>query len=94
LYEDKGLISKLGAGGTLVILATWVIEIGRIMVLGQPRQKKFARPHLNEKKLGMTVCTCHSSHGKPKIRGLWSSQAWAKSETLSPKYYQSKKGKQ
>jgi hypothetical protein len=33
-------------------------ETGRIMVLGQPRQKSL-RPHFNRKKLGVVVHTCH-----------------------------------
>jgi hypothetical protein len=44
-----------------VIPATWKAEIRRIMVLGQPGQKKFARPHLNGKNLGVVVQTCHPS---------------------------------
>jgi hypothetical protein len=33
-----------------IILASWEAKIGNITVLGQPGQKKFARPHLNRKK--------------------------------------------
>jgi hypothetical protein len=47
--------------------------------------KKFAKLHLNEKKLGIVEHICHSSYcGKPKID-------WVKSETLSQSK-QSKKG--
>jgi hypothetical protein len=34
---------------TPVILATQKVKIGRILVPGQPKQKKFSRPHLNRK---------------------------------------------
>jgi hypothetical protein len=43
---------------------TWEAEIGRIELLGQLRQKKFAIPNLNGKKkqqLGMMVHVCHPS---------------------------------
>jgi hypothetical protein len=59
----------------------WEAEIGRIVVLGQPRQKKFVRPHLNGIKV---VCFCYLSDGrKHKIGSSWSRPAWAKSEILS-----------
>jgi hypothetical protein len=35
--------------------ATWKIKIWRIMVQCQPRQKKFTRSHLKEKKLGVCL---------------------------------------
>jgi hypothetical protein len=45
--------------------------------------KKFARPHLNRKKLGMVACTCYfHKEGKLKIGGLFFRPA--KNETLSP----------
>jgi hypothetical protein len=48
--------------------------------------KKFVRPHLDGKTVGMVACTCPSSYsGKLKIGGLQSRLAWAKIETLSPK---------
>jgi hypothetical protein len=34
----------------LAILATWEVEIGRIIVQGQPEHKKFLRLHLKGKK--------------------------------------------
>jgi hypothetical protein len=43
-----------------VILATWEIEIRRIVVQGQPG-KSSQRPHLKGKKLGV-VDTCHPSY--------------------------------
>jgi hypothetical protein len=39
-----------------VIPSYWGPEIGRIKVPGQPRGKKFARPHLNRKKLDVVAC--------------------------------------
>jgi hypothetical protein len=47
---------------TSVILATWEAKIRRTVVPGQPghtHKKKFARSHLNRKKLGVMVCGCH-----------------------------------
>jgi hypothetical protein len=53
-------------------------------VPGQPRQKEFARSHLNGKKLGVVACTCHPrTSRKLKIGGWQSRLAWAKSKTLS-----------
>jgi hypothetical protein len=41
----------------------WEAEIGNIKVPGQVGQKKkFVKPHLNGKKLGMRVCSCHLSN--------------------------------
>jgi hypothetical protein len=38
------------------------------------------------KELGAVACTCYPSYGwKLNIGGLQSQQAWAKSDTLSPK---------
>jgi hypothetical protein len=46
-------------GGTcLPSQAIQEAEIRRITALGQPRQKKFVRPHLNGKKLGMVAHAC------------------------------------
>jgi hypothetical protein len=68
-----------------VILATLEAEFRRILVPCQPGQKKFARLHINGKKLGVVMNTCHPSNGgKHKIR-LWSRSAWGKSENLPPK---------
>jgi hypothetical protein len=54
-----------------VILVTWETEIRRIKVPGNPRQRKFMRPHLNGKKMRMVVHNCYSSHNrKHKIRLL------------------------
>jgi hypothetical protein len=36
-------------------------EIGKITIPGQPRQKKFARPYLSGKQLGVVLCACHPS---------------------------------
>jgi hypothetical protein len=48
--------------------------------------EKFARLHLNRKKLGMVVNTCHLSYGRKHETGrLWSMSPQAKSETLFPK---------
>jgi hypothetical protein len=54
-----------------VILATRQAEIRRIEIPGQSRQKKFARPYLNNSKtLGKVVHTYHSSYNrKCKIGG-------------------------
>jgi hypothetical protein len=82
-----------------VILAIWETEIERITVGRQPKQKvhrtawakKFTRPHLNRKNLGMVAGTCHRSYsGKPKIGVSQSWLAWAKEETLSPKITRAK----
>jgi hypothetical protein len=41
----------------------------------------------------MVACAYHLSYSRePKIEGVQSRMARAKSETLSPKYYQSKEG--
>jgi hypothetical protein len=47
-------------------------EVGRIMVPGQPRHKKFTKTHLNRgKKLGVVGCTCHPNYNrKSKIGGM------------------------
>jgi hypothetical protein len=44
------------------ILATWEAGIRRIVVPGQPGQKSLQDPHLNGKKLGVVVHTCHLSY--------------------------------
>jgi hypothetical protein len=41
--------------------ATLEAEIGRVMIQSQSGQKKFARPHLNGKMLGMVVHACQPS---------------------------------
>jgi hypothetical protein len=52
----------------------------------RPHTKKFVRPHLNRKKLGMVLYTCHPRDGrKPEIGRLQSPSTWAKSKTLSSK---------
>jgi hypothetical protein len=52
--------------------------------LGSAQAKRFLRPHLNRKKLGMVVCTCHPSEDrKHKIGGSWFRLTWAKSKTIS-----------
>jgi hypothetical protein len=38
-----------------VILAAWEAEIGRIAAEDRARQNKFAKPHLNGKKLSVIV---------------------------------------
>jgi hypothetical protein len=58
---------------------------GKDYISRPARAKKFVRPHLNGKKLGVVVCTCHPSDGRRlKIGGSWSSLPWAKSKTLFP----------
>jgi hypothetical protein len=46
------------------ILVIWKAEIGRIVVSGQPGQKKkkFVRSHLKAKKLSMVAYACHPSY--------------------------------
>jgi hypothetical protein len=69
---------------TPVILATQEAKIGRITIPGQ-HGKKFSRPYINRKKLGVVVHYSHTSYsGQPKIGRLRSRQAWEKSKTLSP----------
>jgi hypothetical protein len=76
---------------TPVPLTTWKAEIRRISVPGQPRQKTFARPHLNGKKLGLVAQTCHPSYdGKYKLGGSWSRLTWTK-ETRA--YFQNNQSK-
>jgi hypothetical protein len=54
----------------------WEAEIRRIGV-----GNKFARCHLNRKKLGVVGRACHPNDGmKFKIGGLWLRPAWAKSK--------------
>jgi hypothetical protein len=61
-------------------------EIRRIMVPGQPRQKKLMRPHLNGKELAVAAHICHPCYCRRlKIGGSNSRLTWSKSETLSPK---------
>jgi hypothetical protein len=48
-----------------VTIATWEAEIGRIVVLDQPGQKKFPRPPYKPiKKLGMMVHACNPSQDR------------------------------
>jgi hypothetical protein len=56
-----------------------------ITVSGQSQQEKFARPHLNRKKLGMVALLSFQLWQEVKIGGSWSILAWANSKTLSPK---------
>jgi hypothetical protein len=52
---------------------------------GSAKKKDHKTPSLL-KKLGIMALTCnYSDCGKPKIGGLWSRLAWAKSKTLSSK---------
>jgi hypothetical protein len=44
---------------TPVLLATWEVETGRIVVPSQLRKKKFKRFHLNREKKGMVRCTSY-----------------------------------
>jgi hypothetical protein len=49
----------------------------RITVLDHLGHKRFVKPVLYSKKLGMVTCTSHSSEDeKCKIAGLWSRSAW------------------
>jgi hypothetical protein len=67
-------------------------DIGRIVFLGQPRQKKFLRLHLSGKKLEMVVHICHLSDSeKLKIERSQYRPIWAKEETLSPKITRAKR---
>jgi hypothetical protein len=61
----------------------WEAEVRRITVPSHPGQKSF----LNRKRLGIMVCTCHSSNsiGSLKLGGQHSRPTYAKSETLSAK---------
>jgi hypothetical protein len=73
-------------------LATWVVVIRRINIQGQPGQKHLQDPISMGKKLGMAALACYPIYTwKPKIRRSWSRLTWAKSESLSPPNYQSKK---
>jgi hypothetical protein len=57
---------NLWAGGlwlTPVIVATWEAVLGRIVVLGHPRQKNSVRPNLKRKKAGCGG-VCLSSQGQ------------------------------
>jgi hypothetical protein len=55
-----------------VILATWEAEIDWSQFKASTDKKKFSRPHLKRKKLGMVACACHSSDSwKCKIGGSW-----------------------
>jgi hypothetical protein len=68
VYRNVGKVKrKQGAGCQWlmpVIQATWGTEIRGIAVQGQPGKKRFARPHLNRKKLGMVGHACHPSDGR------------------------------
>jgi hypothetical protein len=67
-----------------VILTTWNVEIERMMVQGQLRQKKLVRLHLIQW-LGAMVDTCHPSYGgEIKIGGPQFRLTWAKTECPSP----------
>jgi hypothetical protein len=55
----------------------WEVEMRRITVLDHLGHKRFVKPVLYSKKLGMVTCTSHSSEDeKCKIAGLWSRSAW------------------
>jgi hypothetical protein len=46
----------------ILILAVWEVEMGMIIIAGQPGQEKFMIPHLlNGKELGMVAYFCHPS---------------------------------
>jgi hypothetical protein len=71
---------------TSIILATWVTEIRRIKVQGQPGQEKFMRLLSQQEKAGHDgVYLLFQPGRKPKREGYWSRLAWAKRKTLSPK---------
>jgi hypothetical protein len=78
------ILSKAGCWQlTLVILATWETEIRRIVVPGQPVQKKVREtPHLNRKKSYVVVQACHPSDSGKLKKGWRFRLAWAKSESL------------
>jgi hypothetical protein len=62
-----------------VILATWEMEIRRILVLDQSRQKKVCKTPCQWKKAGCGVTHLLSSYGgKPKRTGFQSKPAWVK----------------
>jgi hypothetical protein len=77
-----------------VVLVFWkagIIHNQKDFGSGQPGPKKFARPHLHIKKLGMEACTYHPRNGrKHKIGGSLSRPAWAKKQDTVSKKYQSK----
>jgi hypothetical protein len=69
--------------------ANQVLAIGRLgsgdRGLSPDWAKKFVRPHLDGKKLGMAAGIYHPSNGrKHKIGGLCPSRPGQKSKTLSP----------
>jgi hypothetical protein len=68
------------SGAHLSCQAMQESEIWKIIVSGQPGQKKFARPHLSGKRLDVVLHTCHPSHGKKQSR-----PAWTRSKILFPK---------
>jgi hypothetical protein len=69
-----------------IILAIWKMEIGRIMIPGLPRGKKFVRSHLNRKELAVMACSYHTNNSwKCNLGEAWSMPAWAKNKTLPPK---------
>jgi hypothetical protein len=45
----------------LLIVATWEVEIGRMMVRGPPGEKVCKTPS-EQKKLGIVVHVCHPSY--------------------------------
>jgi hypothetical protein len=54
---------------TSVILAIWEVEMGRIVIRSQPRQKKVMILHFDGKEMGMVACACHSSDGRKHKTG-------------------------
>jgi hypothetical protein len=47
----------------LIILAPWEAEIRRVADLDWPQPKKFSRPYLSGKKLGMVAHVCYHIYG-------------------------------
>jgi hypothetical protein len=72
-----------------VIPAMKEVEIGRIMLPGQPRPKnkkrKVCKTLSQQKKLGVMACSCHPSYGRKQNRRNPNQYNLGKGKTLPPK---------